>query len=178
MTTTDLQIDPAAQQEPPPVESAYGKIHFDGSTQADPTDMPWLEWAGPGTYYKLLHLDADSGLSIYLLKVDPGVPPVPHKHHGAAIGWNLAGGWGYSDRWFPANTFFKEAGALAHAPLVGEEGFVMLAFGFGPIVFYDEQGNILTILDQHALYERAEAAGCADHIVFNRPPSTFVGGLS
>lgn len=72
--------------------------------------------------------------------------------------------------------FFKEAGQLSHSPDVGPQGSVMLAFGFGPITFHTEDGSVLGVVDHHLMYERAAAAGAADHIVFDRPPSTHVGG--
>lgn len=72
---------------PEPVHFPYGSHYFDGSTSARPDDAPWLEWAGPGTYYKLLHLDADTGFMVFLLKLDPGIPGVVHKHYGAAMGF-------------------------------------------------------------------------------------------
>lgn len=163
---------------PEPVHFPYGSHYFDGSTSARPDDAPWLEWAGPGTYYKLLHLDADTGFMVFLLKLDPGIPGVVHKHYGAAMGYVLEGDWGYADRWFTKGTFFKEAGQLSHGPDVGPEGSVVLAFGFGPITFFDDDGGILGIVDQHMMYERAKAAGAADQIVFQRPPSSYVGKTS
>lgn len=170
--------DTVSPSERRTVEHRFGTHHFDGSTSVDPEEMPWLEWAGPGTYYKLLHLDADSGFMVFLLRLDPGIPPAVHKHYGAAMGLVLEGDWGYEDRWFRSGMFFKEAGQLSHSPDVGRSGSVMLAFGNGPITFHAADGSVVGIVDHHLMYERAAAAGAADHIVFDRPPSTYVGGMT
>jgi 2,4'-dihydroxyacetophenone dioxygenase len=152
-----------------PITTAIGTAYPDGSTVVRGNDIPWTPWAGPGTWYKLFYIDPDTGFMSFLLKVDANTPGGNHKHYGAAMGYVLEGKWGYSDREFRSGDFFKEGGAVTHAPVTGDEGTIMVAYGFGPIAFFDEEGTQLGVVDAHWMYETARANGAADHIQLARP---------
>ena len=64
-----------------------------------------------------------------------------------------------------------EAGGINHQPFTGPNGVTMLAFIFGPIGGFDDDGNLAGMLDIEWHYETAKANGAADHIL--RAPKTL-----
>ena len=169
MTTTVPEQTTSAPPEPEPspgaVHARYGTTFADGSELVHAADIPWTPWGMPGTSFKLLHLDDDTGLMVFLLRVEPGTVAALHKHFGAAHAFTLSGWWGYADRYVRAGEYLKEAGGVSHMPLVGPEGTTMLAFGFGPIAGIGEDGSVLGVIDNDWMHEAARANGAADHIV-------------
>lgn len=143
----------------------YGTRYFDGSLITRANDIPWTPWGLPGTHFKLLDVNDDFGWMVFLLKVDPGTPPVMHKHFSAANAFTLAGWWGYEGRIVKAGEYIKEAGGISHSPIVGPEGTTMLAFGCGPVGGLDENGNLAGVIDIDWMYKAAKANGAADHII-------------
>ncbi len=168
ISATTAPPDPVPS--PGAVHARYGTTFADGSELVHAEDIPWTPWGMPGTSFKLLHLDDDTALMVFVLRVDPGTVAAVHKHFGAAHAFTLSGWWGYEDRYVRAGEYLKEAGGITHMPVVGPEGTTMLAFGFGPIAGLAEDGSLLGVIDNDWMYEAARANGAADHI--NRKGST------
>lgn len=168
MTTVDTLS--TASQPPDPVPSpgairaTYGTTFADGSELVNAGDIPWTPWGMPGTHFKLLHVDDNTSMMVFLLRVEPGTVAALHKHYGAAHAFTLQGWWGYDDRYVAEGEYIKEAGGITHMPVVSPEGTTMLAFGFGPIAGVDEDGVVQGVIDIDWMVEAARANGAADHI--------------
>lgn len=164
MTITDLEklesaTDPDTQDFP------FGSVYSDGSIIARADELPWTEWGMPGTWFKLLDVNDDFGFFAILLKVDPGTEVAMHRHFSAAFAFTLEGWWGYEGRVVKAGQYFKEAGGIDHAPVVGPEGTTMLAWSNCPIGGLDDNGELAAVIDIDWMYEAAKANGAADHIL-------------
>jgi 2,4'-dihydroxyacetophenone dioxygenase len=144
----------------------------DGSLIVRTKEVPWTPWGMPGSNFKMLHCDDAIGLLVIILKVDPGTVAGVHKHFGAAHAYILDGGFGYDHGEVFAEDYLVEAGGITHQPFTGPNGVTMLAFIFGPIGGFDEDGNLAGMLDIEWHYETAKANGAADHI--SRAPKTLV----
>jgi 2,4'-dihydroxyacetophenone dioxygenase len=162
-----MDIAAATQDSSSPevVQFPFGAHYSDGSIITRADEIPWTPWGMPGTWFKLLDVNDDFGWMVFLLKVDAGTPATMHKHFSAANAFTLEGWWGYEGRVVKAGQFIKEAGGISHAPMVGPEGTVMLAFGFGPVGGLDDDGNLVGAIDIDWMYNAAMANGAADHIV-------------
>jgi 2,4'-dihydroxyacetophenone dioxygenase len=147
------------------VHYKYGSHYSDGSIITRADEMPWTPWGMPGTHFKLLDINDDFGWFVFLLKVDPGTVAPMHKHFSAANAFTIEGWWGYEGRIVNAGQFIKEAGGISHAPMVGPEGTVMLAFGSGPIAGVDEDGNVVGVIDIDWMVNAAKANGAGDHLI-------------
>lgn len=129
----------------------------------DPSDLPWTEWAMPGTYFKLLNLNDIQGSFSMLLKVDPGLDTPIHKHTAGVEAFVLEGEFGYgTDRGGVGSYIFEAAGSI-HAP-DSPGGTLMFAVVYGPILGYNEDGSIAGVIDNDLMYELACANGAAEHI--------------
>lgn len=137
----------------------------DGSSIVRVEQLPWTPWGMPGTYFKLLKLDDGVGMMVFLLKVDPNVELSPHKHFGNANVYVLKGGFGYENGQVFKGDYMCEGGGITHKPFTYNEETLMLAFGFGPVAGFDDNGNLVGLIDNDWMYEAAKANGAADHIV-------------
>ena len=111
--------------------------------------LPWLPWAMPGTHFKLLHADPDSGRFSLLIKFDPGVVAPMHLHVGAVEGYMLEGGFHYHDQpdlRFDAGTYLYESAGAQHQP-VSPQGAVMFAVFHGPVEGLDANGQVSGRID-------------------------------
>jgi 2,4'-dihydroxyacetophenone dioxygenase len=126
-------------------------------------DLPWTPWVMEGTHFKLLNIDKKTGGYTILLKVDAGNDAPVHGHLGAVEGYVLEGEFGYDDDRGGAGSYFYEEALTRHQP-DSPRGTIMFAIAYGPIVGYDEEGNIEGVVDARVMYEMAHAAGAADHL--------------
>lgn len=130
----------------------------------DPGTLSWEPWVMEGTYYKLLAVDQKSGGFTLLLKVDPGVTAPIHGHSGAVEGYITKGWMAYGED-SRGNTgyYITEAGGVRHEP-TAPDGVEIFAILHGPLVGYDPDGSVSSIVDAKFMYEMATEAGQADHI--------------
>ena len=136
----------------------------DGSLIVRTKEVPWTPWGMPGTHFKLLHCDDNSGLLVILLKVDPDNLSGVHKHFGAAHAYILDGGFGYEHGEVFEGDYLLEAGGISHQPFTGPRGVTMLGFIFGPLGGLAEDGSLAGVLDIDWHFQAAKANGAADHI--------------
>jgi len=129
----------------------------------DPATLPWTPWGMPRTFFKLLHIDEASGRFTFLLKVEPDVAAVLHKHLGEAEGYILQGEFGYGEERGGTGWYAYEAGGATHLPTT-RTGLLIFAVSHGPIVGYNPDGSIGGIMDVEWMYEAAKANGAAAHI--------------
>ena len=141
-------------------------INFpDGSLIVRAKALPWTPWGMPGTQFKLLHCDDASGLMVILLKVEPGTIAGVHKHFGAAHAYILEGGFGYEHGEVYEGDYLIEGGGITHQPFTGPNGLVLLGFMFGPLGGFDDNGQMVGVLDIDWHVQAAQANGAAGHIV-------------
>jgi hypothetical protein len=129
----------------------------------DPGTIPWTPWGMPKTFYKLLHIDEASGRFTFLLKVEPDVVAVMHKHLGEAEAYILEGEFGYGAERGEAGWYAYEAGGAVHIPDT-RTGMLIFAISHGPIMGFNPDGSIAGVMDVEWMYETARANGAAGHI--------------
>lgn len=129
----------------------------------DPKNLPWTPWVIEGTHFKLLNIDKKTGGFTMMLRVDPGNDAPVHGHLGAVEGYVIDGEFGYEKDRGGVGSYFYEEAATRHQP-DSPRGAVMFAIAYGPLVGYDEAGNVAGVVDARMMYEMAAAAGAAKHL--------------
>jgi quercetin dioxygenase-like cupin family protein len=107
-------------------------------------DLPWVDWAMPGSKFKLLHADPKTGFFTLMIKFEKGVTAPVHRHIGTVEGYMLEGGFHYADDpsiRFTAGSYLFEADGAVHQP-VSPDGALMFAVFHGPVEGLDEAGNV------------------------------------
>lgn len=129
----------------------------------DTRDIPWTPWVIEGTHFKLLRVNDLTGGFTMLLKVDPGNEAPVHGHIGAVEAFVIDGEFGYEDDRGGVGAYAFEPAGARHEP-TSPNGSVMFAVVHGPLVGYDEAGNVAGVVDGAAMYELAKAAGVHGHL--------------
>lgn len=106
--------------------------------------LPWVPWAMPGAYFKLLHADPSSERFSLLIKVEANAPAPLHRHIGAVEGLVLEGRFHYDNapelEFTPGTYLFEPAGAI-HRP-ISAEGAVMFLVFHGAIEGLDDAHQV------------------------------------
>jgi len=116
--------------------------------------LPWMP-LGPGTWYKLLRVSAETGTWSALLKMDPGARFSPHKHFGAADFYVLKGALEYRAGIARAGDYGYEPLGVEHGATTCAEETILTFTAYGPIVFYNEGGAVSMILDWEFVQKQA-----------------------
>ena len=106
--------------------------------------LPWVPWAMPGTHFKLLSADPESGRFSLIIRLERGCVAPAHRHVGAVEGLVLEGGFHYDDApevRYTAGMYVLERAGAVHRP-VSPEGAIMFAVFHGPIEGLDKEGNV------------------------------------
>ena len=133
------------------------------SVWLDPDTLPWLPWTMPGTWFKLISVNQNTGGFTLILKVDPGTEAPIHGHIGLIESIMLEGEFSYDDDQGRKGHVLIEPPGAIHQP-VTKEGFVLYGTTHGPIVGYNEDGSIAGIVDAQLMYEMARAGNAHHHI--------------
>jgi len=127
-------------------------------------NLPWSDWVMPGTYFKLLNINELTGGFTMMLMVAPGAVAPAHHHIGGIEAYVIEGEFGYGkDDRGGVGSYVLEAGGSIHEP-DSPTGTTMFAIAHGPIVGYDEDGNIAIVVDGRLMYDLAKKNCAADHI--------------
>ncbi|MFT6286533.1 MAG: anti-sigma factor ChrR (cupin superfamily) [Alcanivorax sp.] len=130
----------------------------------NPEILSWTPWAIEGTEFKLLNINAQSGGFTMLLRVEPGNESPVHGHLGAVEGFIMGGGFGYGDDRGREGWYVYETSGIRHAPDTDDDGMVMFAVAYGPIVGYEDDGSVAAVLDGKTMYQMASDNGAAGHL--------------
>ncbi|MBA1148827.1 cupin domain-containing protein [Ectothiorhodospiraceae bacterium WFHF3C12] len=136
----------------------------DGSTIVRAEQVPWTEWALPGTWFKLLDYDRNRSYSVILLRIEPTAPATPHKHIGAANAYILEGGFSYEHGEVRAGDFMVEAGGVTHTPQIHSDGCVLLGFMYGVVAGFEEDGSLAGVVDVDWMIDQARANDAFAHL--------------
>jgi 2,4'-dihydroxyacetophenone dioxygenase len=126
--------------------------------------IPWTPWVMAGSQFKLLYVNWSIGMSVAMLKLDPGVQTPNHYHFGDAIAHVLQGDFGYEYGHAYENDVFVEGGGIAHKPKIGAQGVTTVTIFFGGLGSVNADGKIEGCTSCDEMYELAKANGAADHI--------------
>jgi anti-sigma factor ChrR (cupin superfamily) len=130
----------------------------------DPGSLPWTPWAIEGTEFKLLNINVQTGGFTMLLRVEPGNESPVHGHLGAVEGIILGGGFGYGDDRGREGWYVHETAGIRHAPDTDDDGMVMFAVAYGPLVGYEDDGRVAVILDARTMLGMAAENDAAGHL--------------
>jgi hypothetical protein len=129
-------------------------------------DLPW-KVIEEGSYVKLLRTCSVTGAWVVMFRNDPGTSVTPHKHLGPAEYYVLRGKieirGGVENGGITANAgdYGYEPNGVIHEKTYFPELTEYLFISHGPIQHFDDDGNILMVLDSQAieaLWENAETA--------------------
>ncbi|MBI3524942.1 MAG: cupin domain-containing protein [Betaproteobacteria bacterium] len=148
----------------PITEQETFKRFADGGVVLRTSRVPWMPWAAPGTYCKVLHIDMSHAKTTLMIKVDPGTPLGVHKHLGDAEAYMLEGSFTYEHGSARAGEYLCEKGGIRHVPVTGDQGLVLLGMNYGSLHGEDDAGNVLGVIDNEYYYKAAAAAGCHLHL--------------
>lgn len=134
------------------------------SAFVDQNTVPWADWVMPGTWFKLLKVNAMTGGFTMMLKVEPNnVAPI-HGHFGSVEGIIIEGGFGYAGDPGVTGSYVHERAGIRHIPMTGDDGLVMFAIVHGPLGGFNDDGSVAAVVDARMMYDLAVAAGVADHV--------------
>ena len=136
----------------------------DGSVVARTATIPWTEWALPGSYFKLLHVNRSIGMTVTLVKMDPAEKTPPHHHFGDTLVYVLEGGFSYERGTINAGDFICEPGGITHEPTISPEGELAVVVFFSGLGGVDGDDRVEGFVGCDEMYEMAKANGAADHI--------------
>lgn len=163
-------IDPA--QNPPVAEifsRAVGPVTEPTNSLASRVtncdSISWTPFPMPGTSFKLLNINETTGATTILLYVSEGAEAPLHRHLGGAEAYNIFGTWAYEGEADPIgpNCYVYEPAGIVHLPKQESES-LMLGIFHGPIVGYDDDGNVAGINTADLLWDLAEANGAIAHL--------------
>ena len=126
--------------------------------------LPWMPWAAPGTYCKVLHTDMSHAKTTLLIKVDPSTALGVHKHLGDAEAYMLEGDFTYEHGGAGAGDYLCEKGGVRHVPVTGDKGLVLFGMNYGSLHGEDDAGNLLGVIDNEFYFSVAVANGCQGHL--------------
>lgn len=167
----DLTANPAVARV---FEQAVSPVTSVDDSQAsrvvDCDNIPWTPFPMPGTAYKLLNVNETTGASTILLYVSEGAQAPLHRHLGGAEAYNIFGRWAYEGEdndVIGPNCYIYEPAGITHLPKQEGEA-LMFGIFHGPVVGYDENGNVAGVIDADVLYDLAAANDAVGHL----PPRT------
>jgi len=129
----------------------------------DTNNLAWSPWVMDGTHFKLLNVDTKTGGFSMLLKVDADNDAPVHGHLGAVEAFVIEGGFGYEEDRGGVGSYVYEAAGSIHQP-TSPEGSIMFAVVHGPIVGYQDNGEIDGIVDAEFMLKLAREHNTADHL--------------
>ena len=141
------------------------KRYADGAVVVRTERLPWMPWAAPGTYCKVLHMDMSHAKTTVLIKVDPGTTLGVHKHLGDAEAYMLDGDFTYEHGSAGAGDYLCEKGGIRHIPVTGDRGLRLFGVNYGSLHGEDDAGNLLGVIDNEYYYTMAVANDCHGHLV-------------
>lgn len=134
-----------------------------GSFFLNPESIPWTPFVFPDTWFKLLNVNAERGSMTLILRAGKDAPTPLHKHIGAAEIFVLKGSFAYEEGSGSSGDYVYEAGGVVHIAEAGEEVEAYVIF-HGPLVGFDDAGNVTGIMDADLILDLAKANGAAGHI--------------
>jgi len=129
----------------------------------DPATIPWTPWVIEGTFFKLMHVQEESGGFTMFLKVEAGNEAPVHNHVGAIEVYVMEGAFSYEDDRGEAGYYGYEAAGAVHMP-ESPGGTIMFAVAHGPLSGFNPDGSVAGIVDGRALYEMAKANNAHKHL--------------
>jgi anti-sigma factor ChrR (cupin superfamily) len=128
--------------------------------------LEWAPFALPGTFFKALHLDDDSGRATFLLKVPAGCRTDMHKHLAAVEAFVVQGGFSYPDEGsVRTGDYVFEPGGVAHEPAPdGEEDLILFVVAHGAVQGIEPDGSPGGVIDNDVIYALAREAGQHRHL--------------
>lgn len=128
-----------------------------------------IEWAPfplPGTFFKALHLDDDSGRATFLLKVPAGSKAQMHKHLAAVEAYVVQGGFSYpGEGSVRRGDYVFEPGGVSHEPAPdGDEDLILFVVAHGAVQGIEPDGSPGGVIDNDLIYAFAREAGQHRHL--------------
>jgi anti-sigma factor ChrR (cupin superfamily) len=139
-----------------------------GARMVDTDQIPWTEFPFPGVRFKLLNIDDHNDALTMILYVDAGIQTPIHKHLGAVEVYTISGRWRYQEGEIGPGGYAYEPNGVIHEP-ESETDLEMFIVAHGPVMNYDEEGNIVGIVDNDVLYDLARANNAIGHLPTRYP---------
>ena len=140
-------------------------------------DLPWVDGTG-GIWFKMLRVDAASGVWVVSNRLQPGVRLQTHRHTGPVDGYTISGRWHYLeyDFYSTSGSYIREPAGSVHTLDVpaDNDGITEVVFVIeGALLNLAADGSVESVSDGPgtlAAYEAlAEAQG------FGKPTGVIVG---
>ncbi len=106
--------------------------------------------AVPGVHVTPLFLDPESGTWVLYERYEPNFRAPLHFHAGSAHFYTTSGSWSYleyPDEVQTAGSYLYEPAGSVHTFVAGPEGAEGFMVVVGPNINFDENGNLIDILD-------------------------------
>lgn len=123
-------------------------------------DVEKLAWHQlvEGVEVKLLFSSSETGRWTVLLKCQPGSSFGKHKHYGAGEYFVVKGHMEYRMGGAKTGDFGYEPLGAVHELTSFTEYTELLFTNYGPVLFLDDEDNVISILDNSSLEELTQAS--------------------
>ena len=135
-----------------------------GMTIVRTSKLPWMPWAGPGTWRKVLHLDVSHDRTTLMIKVEPNTPLGEHHHLGDAEAYILEGDFTYEHGGAQTGDYLCEKGGIKHVPKTGDQGLVLFGMNYGAIHGINPDGTLAGVVNQDFYYDGAVQQNTHHHL--------------
>ena len=147
-------------------ESAY---FSNGSALCRLENLPWTPFPLAGSAFKLISVEWQRDMYVFMLVVPGGVPVATHYHLAEAYGYIITGSFEYEFGNVFAGDFVCEGVDIEHGAILGPEDVLQVSIIFGGLTGVGPKGG--PDLDSYfgcmEIYEAAKANNAAGHI---KPP--------
>jgi 2,4'-dihydroxyacetophenone dioxygenase len=109
-------------------------------------ELPWVPFDDGTCHFKPLRFDLNTGIWIYLFKIQSNKTLSRHRHTGGSVvGYNIQGKWRYEGREWIAKpgTFIFEPPGDIHTLITEEEEVITLFILGGSLQYFDEENRII-----------------------------------
>ena len=147
-------------------ESAYFP---NGSVLCRLERLPWTPFALAGSRFKLIAVDWQRDMYVFMLVVPGGIPVATHYHLSEAYGYIMTGSFEYEFGNVFAGDFVCEGVDIEHGAVLGPEDVLQISIIFGGLTGVAPNGgpDLSSYYGCMEVYNAAKANNAAHHV---KPP--------
>ena len=144
-------------------ESGYFR---NGSSLARVERLPWTPFSFEGSRFKLLAVDWNRDMYVFMLVVPGSIPVATHYHLSEAFGYIMTGSFEYEFGNVFAGDFVGEGVDIEHGAVLGSEDVLQVSIIFGGLTGVAPNGgpDLGSYYGCMEIYNDAKKNGAADHI--------------
>jgi len=129
-------------------ESLFETLHL------DPEEVSWAPMS-PGMEQRIIHARPEEGFLVNVVRAQPGVISVLHRHLGPGHGYTISGKWGHDPKceYLPGHYIFETPG-VPHRFYNGTGVTELIFVNHGSLEVLDQEtGDVVALMTQESMIE-------------------------